>query len=329
MTRYVIVDFMHLVYKTVNLPSLKCVPKGSITKEEVNTTIPTHVIKNIYRYSNKGMFPTAVCLEGGCPTRKNYFQSLTAPADKNGKVTEIKYKDRGYINSIMGAGIDLTVDLLHKSGVSCYRANGYEADDFIYTLVLTLKERGITDPIDIITNDRDILPLVDEQVSVYIKNPREFYEEDRGAPRRAGYFQVTPRSWDTYVFYASEYEGYTLPYNSVLLYKMLHGDKSDNIPSFVKGYGKKKLTQVVDTMKAANVPFESVFRYGLSKKEDYPNFLGLFFKPEEVEGMMKVFKGIDLMRVETNGGVINTPTVPQYGQLQRQLDPYYIDLSRA
>lgn len=325
MTRYIIVDYMHLAFKTKNVQALSTIPKGSPTLQRVDTTIQTYTIKNIWTYSNRGRFPTAVCFEGGCPTRKEYFKSLTAPADKNGKVSNISYKDgRGYLDATMREGIDSTINILNAAGVSLYRTPGYEADDFIYTLVCMLKDKGITDPIDVITNDRDMLPLVDDQVSVYIRSNRQFNEA--GCPSLANYFQVTPRSWDNYIYYASEYKGYTLPYNSVLLYKMLHGDKSDNIPALVKGYGGKKLTGIVETMQTANVAFDKLFRYGLSKKPDYPNFLELFFPPDVVDGMMKIYKGIDLMRVEPANGTINMPVTPQYGRLMEKLDSLNIHI---
>lgn len=312
-TRYVLIDFMHLVYKTYACQplSVTCNVGGELRK--INTTIQTLVLKNIWRYSGKGKYPTAVCLEGGSPTRKAYFQSLQAQK-KDGTTAPIEYKDnRGYLRSEVSEGINSTIELLHKSGVSLYREPGFEADDYVYTLVQAIKNAGITDPIDIVTNDRDLLPLVDDQVSVYIKCTREYYED--GCPKLTGYFQVTPNSWDLYIGYASEYKGYTLPYNSVLLYKMLHGDTSDNIPALVKGYGPKTLTTKVEAMQTAQVHFEEMFRYGRSKWEKYPEFLSYFFTPAEVDGMMKIYKGIDLMRIMPENGTLKLPHCIEHGKL--------------
>lgn len=323
-TRYVLIDFMHLVFKTYACTPLSTVIRVGGEARKVNTTIPTLVLKNIWRYSGKGKYPTAVCLEGGCPTRKNYFQSLTAQK-KDGSTAPIEYKDnRGFLRSEVSDGINTTIELLHKSGVSLYREPGFEADDYVYTLVQAIKKAGITDPIDVVTNDRDLLPLVDNQVSVYIKCNREYSED--GCPSLTGYFQVTPASWDMYIGYASEYKGYKLPYNSVLLYKMLHGDASDNIPALVKGFGPKTLTTKVESMQTAQVHFEEMFRYGRSKWDKYPEFLGYFFTPEEVDGMMKIYKGIDLMEIVPDNGTLKLPHGVEHGKLAQYASEFAITI---
>ena len=324
-TRYVLIDFMHLVFKTYACTPMSTTVRGvDGTLHTVNTTIQTLVLKNIWRYSGKGKYPTAVCLEGGSPTRKAYFQSLQAQK-KDGSSAPIEYKaNRGYLRSEVSEGINDTVDRLHKSGVSLYCEPGFEADDYVYTLVQMLKRAGITDPIDVITNDRDLLPLVNDQVSVYIKCSRQYNEE--GCPSLTGYFQVTPASWDMYIGYASEYKGYKLPYNSVLLYKMLHGDTSDNIPALVKGFGPKTLTNKVETMLTAQVHFEEMFRYGRSKWEKYPEFLGYFFTADEVDGMMKIYKGIDLMEIVPENGTLKLPHCIEYGKLAQTASELQINI---
>ena len=116
-------------------------------------------------------------------------------------------------------------------------------------MVQRIKEEDTKTPIDIITNDSDLLPLVDEQVSVYIRGTRQFSEE--GCPEHRLYFQVTPRTWDEYLSYASAYRGFKIPYNSMLLFKLIRGDKSDNIPVGVEGYGGVKFAKLVEEMEDA------------------------------------------------------------------------------
>lgn len=318
-TRYIIVDFMHRVYTTMVCEPLSVRKEIMGEMRKIDTTIPNYTIKAIYRFSGKGSYPTIVCMEGGCPTRTQYF----SPLNPTGKSKD-GYKDgRGGLSNSMRDGINLTKGILTDGEVAVGMEPGYEADDYIYSVVLALKQQGIKDPIDIITNDRDLLPLVDDQVSVYIKNPREYNEDN--APRLDGYFQVTPRTWDMYVSYASEYKGFDLPYNTVLLYKMIRGDKADNITCGLKGYGGVKFSKIIATMREAGCPFEYIFRYGMDFDKYMKPLLNTLFTEDEVSTMEFIYKGINLMNVETsNGSPIVMPKMVDLGKLQRAL--LYFDI---
>ena len=320
--RYIIVDYMHRVYKTMNCKPLSCAVNFNGEMLRVDTTIPNYTIKSIFNFSGKGSYPTVVCLEGGCPSRVNYFSSI----NPTGKKAD-GYKDgRGRLSGVMRDGMNLAVGCMQDGNVACAREIGYEADDYVYSVVMALKEAGVKDPIDVFTNDRDMLPLVDDQVSVYINNPRQFNEET--SPKITGYFQVTPRSWDTYVYYASEYKGYDIPYNSVLLYKMIKGDKADNINYGIKGYGGVKFSSVIKRMREDGCAFESIFRYGLDFDKHIAPVLKNYFTDDEIASMKFIYNGINLMRVQTaDGSPIVMPKMIDIGTLSKTLLRFNIHLT--
>lgn len=320
-TRYIVIDYMHRVFKTMNCTPLSCITDYMGQAINVDTTIANYTIKAVLRFADKGGYPTVVCLEGGCPKRVEYFSKFSGTGKQGG------YKDgRGRLSSSMRDGMNLAIGCMVDGGVSCAREVGYEADDYIFTIVQMLKANGVTDPIDVITGDRDMLPLVDNQVSVYINSPREWNAD--GCPKLRGYFQVTPKSWDLYISYASEYKGYDLPYNSVLLYKMIKGDKSDNILCGIKGYGGVKFSAMVQKLREANCPFETIFRYGLNFEKVIAPVLQPFFTEDELTIMHYIYEGINLMYVQpANGAPITMPKMIPVGKLQQVLLPFKINLN--
>lgn len=324
--RYVLIDYMPLVYKysVVNKPMTYTREwQGNI--KTFDTTIPACTIKHIVRCGGFGDYKVAVCFDGGSDFRKQHFANCTA---LNSNSTEpLEYKGgRKKLYGSLREGAELSVNLLYYGGVSCYRKSGYEADDWLYTLVCELKEHGITDPIDIITVDRDLLPLVDEQVSVYIDSKRQF--NDIGSPTIKGYFQVTPRSMEQFCALSSAYKDYKLPYNSILLYKIIKGDKSDNIPMAVKGYGGKAFTKLVDRMITDGVQFDKVFRYGKDFKTELAPVLSRYFDTDALARISEVYTGLNLRRVVPENGECFTvmPECINEIRLQTVLDEFAIQM---
>lgn len=239
--RYILIDYMHLCFKYLTAQPLSTAVKINGVMEIVDTTVPNYTIKDIWRVSQKGSHKVGVFFEGGSEYRKNYFRG-------KGTCTPEGYKGgREKQGGSFYEGVNLTFNLLQQGKVSVYKSKGHEADDVIYQMVRQIKETDTTTPIDIITNDGDLLPLVDEQVSVYIRGNREHAED--GCPIRKLYYQVTPRTWDEYVSYSSALKGCEIPYNAVLLYKMLKGDPADNIASAVDKIGKVRFNAIMQEMK--------------------------------------------------------------------------------
>lgn len=314
--RYVIIDYMHLVHRCLNNTPLSTNIILNGLPTTVDTTIPNYTIKNIVRYSGKGAYFTAVCLEGGNNFRKDYFRGL----DKQG-MTAKEYKGtRSGFSTVVSDGVNLAINCLLQGQTSCYRAVGYEADDMIASLVAKIKTVDTKTPIDIITNDSDMLPLVDEQVSVYKRGSRQYAEP--GCPEYRLYYQVTPRSFESFLQTTSEYGKFYLPYNSILLYKLIRGDNSDNVPTAVSGYGAVKMSKLVHQMEADGVDFPSVFRYNVNFDEVIQPVLANYFTQDQIDKMKFIYKGINLRVID-----VDPMRQLSIGHLQRALLPLSINIT--
>lgn len=311
--RYVLVDYMHIAHRTIAMPPLSASVMINNVLEVVDTTIPSMTIKNIYNLSNRGRYAVGVCLEGGgASVRKEKFQQLNWQ--------DVEYKSgRKSGQSAFFQGINLAVSLMHQGGVSLYKQEGLEADDCIANLILKLKAIDKETPIDVITNDADLLPFVDEQVSVYMRGTRQFAEED--CPEHSKYYQVTPRTWEEYLSYSSAYQGYNIPYNSMLLFKMIRGDKSDSFKGAVTGYGKVKYSALMAQMIEDDVLFEEVFRYENDFDRDIKPVLLDYFTEEEVQRMRDIF-----YIIRPFGANLGVPKQIIHGNLQQVLVPLQINL---
>jgi DNA polymerase I len=100
---------------------------------------------------------------------------------------------------------------------------GFEADDVLGTISRQAREKGV--PVHIITGDRDLLQLVDENTIVELP---------------AGRYEREPSLYDV----DKVVEKLGVRPNQVVDYKALVGDKSDNIPG-VAGVGDKTATRLL------------------------------------------------------------------------------------
>lgn len=104
--------------------------------------------------------------------------------------------------------------ILQAAGLACIRQNGYEADDLIAALAQTATEDG--HPCVIVSGDKDLLQLVNEQVSALrpMKGEYRFFNPDAVFE----HLQIRP--------------------DQVIDYLALIGDSADNVPG-VRGIGPK------------------------------------------------------------------------------------------
>lgn len=261
--RVIIVDVTHLFYKYqygtggMNL-STTIIVDG--VPKIVNTNLATLTIKALHRWANGGYNPLVVCFDGaGCAkSRKAYFTKESQ--DKSAE--PVAYKStRDSQNSSFYEDINLTMNLLLKGGVTCLKAEGYEADDLIKAAVDKAKIDYPNLPIDIITSDQDLLPLVDEQVSVFIQSKKLTWAESKDIEKR-NYFQVTPDTYQDYIEGLSEFKGLNIPYNCALLKKLLRGKKADNVPAYPK-FTPTKFNNLVDSLIEDGYDLSELFRYDL------------------------------------------------------------------
>ncbi len=133
------------------------------------------------------------------------------------KGTRVKTEDE------LVAQLERAPEVLKAFGIPVYQVPGYEADDCLGTIVHELKGRDDVETI-IASGDMDTLQLVSPVVSVYTMrkgiNDTVLYDEDR------------------------VHERYGFGPESVIDYKALRGDPSDNIPG-VKGIGEKTATELL------------------------------------------------------------------------------------
>lgn len=259
--RVVIVDVMHLAYRAAfgGMPPLSVVRNYNGQSVQVSTTIPTYIVKRIWEWSKGGSNPTVVCFDSpnGSDARKSYFQMLFGADRKEG----VAYKSgRKKENDLFYTGCNLTMDILYQGGVSCVQGQNYEADDLIKASVDMAKVQFPDLPIHIITGDADLVPLVDEQVSVFLSSKKATYavEEDE---KIRNYVQITPDNYQGYIESLTSFKNLYVPYNTVLLAKLLRGDKSDAIPGYPK-FTPTKYRDLVFSMQCDGVDIANICRYG-------------------------------------------------------------------
>ena len=328
MSRYVLVDYLHLAHRCVAAAPLSAPVMIGSELQTVDTTIPNYTIKNIYKsYGGRGLHYTGVFLEGGNGRRKNYFKNQLMPT---GKGATQEYKGgRPPNNSSFYQGVDLAVHLMANGKVSLYRQEGHEADDCIISMVKKIKSLDTQTPIDVITGDSDLLALVDDQVSVYMRGNRQHAEPN--CPEHRLYFQVTPETWEEYLSYSSAYRDYYIPFNSMLLFKMIRGDKTDNITGALKGYGGKKYSALMYQMVEDGVDFPNIFRYGVDFDTVIRPVLENYFKDEMdgvviTEDRLHLFKDTSKGALETKGA--STITYVDYMKfIYNGINPEYVNLS--
>lgn len=258
--RVVIVDIMHMFFKYAygGASGLSSTIMVDGVPKRVDTTLPAYSIKQLHRWSNFGFNPLVVCFDGVGSTRsrKAYF----AKYSEDSKTGSVVYKDgRDSQDARFFEGVNLTMNLLRNGGVCVLKADGYEADDLIKAAVDKAKIDYPDLPIDVITGDADLLPLVDEQVSVFLSSRKSTWAESSDIEKK-NYVQIRPENIQAYVEGLTEFKGLTMPYNTVLLKKLLRGDKSDAIPAYPK-FTPTKYNNLVSSLVEDGYDLGDLFRY--------------------------------------------------------------------
>ena len=264
--RVLIVDFNHRAHMYLNNgfnPSVTMKINGE--QVVIDTAIQSGFIKDVHRWSKGGYYHTVVCMDSPVPVRKAYFAREfgmsvgTAAEYKGGRE---KQSEKFYDS------IAMTQDMLTRAGIFCVKRHNYEADDLIFACIKKAKQQYPDMPIDIMTNDADLLPLVDDTVSVFLRSKKGTYAESEEY-ERAHYIQVTPRTYQKFVEDLSSYKKFLIPYNTLLLHKILRGDSSDNIKSikdikkeFPPLFYNELMGYMLRDNAAGNIDLGNLFRYG-------------------------------------------------------------------
>ncbi len=120
------------------------------------------------------------------------------------------------------AQIDVIRELVDKIGIPHLEKDGFEADDIIGTITLHAENNGIKSIV--VSGDKDILQLVDDNTIVY-SNKKGISE-----------IEVMDRN--------KVIEEWGVPPESIVDLLALMGDQSDNVPG-VKGIGKKMAVKLI------------------------------------------------------------------------------------
>jgi len=257
-----IVDYAHMAwsYAHGNATPLSCMLEVNGVKQVVDTTIPAYTIKALNRYAKNGVYPLVVCFDSkGCSAcRKVYFSKIWG-IDSEAQCKGYKAR-RELPSGSFFDGINITSSFLVEAGVTVLKAEHYEADDLVKASVDAAKRMYPDLPIDIITGDHDLVPLVDEQVSVYLRSVKTTWAESRDI-EIPHYVQITPKNYQEHLQGLSTYKTSKLqiPYNTVLLAKLLRGDKSDEIPG-KSDWKPKVYNQLIDILQAEE-DIENLFVY--------------------------------------------------------------------
>lgn len=258
--RVLIVDVAHLCYKAAHggMPPLSATVNVGGVMQTISTVIPKLVTNQIYRWSKGGYYPTVVCFDskGANKSRKAYFTMGNGinNGDKNSYKGSRSAENDSFYNSV-----NLTLNLMNKAGVCCLKSDSYEADDLIKASVDLAKKTYPDLPIDIVTGDSDLLPLVDEQVSVFLTSRKATYAVSDDI-KKTHYVQITPDNYEEYLSTLTAYKNLYVPYNTVLLTKLLRGDKADEIAGYPK-FTPTKFKNLVWDMERDGVDIANLFRY--------------------------------------------------------------------
>lgn len=333
MERVLIVDVNHIAHNFAQIPVKLTTTKTFAGQPvTVNTTIVSGVVKNIFKWSAQGTYATAVCFDRPVPARKQFFNLLN---QKLGSSGDYKGNRTGSQSRIV-QDLNIVQQIFTASGVNALSAEGYEADDLVMAAVTAARRDYPGVPIDIVTNDTDLLPLVDEQVSVFIRNQKGEWPGTPSYLRKNKYYMVTPENFSEFVNSRGDFRNLYVPYNSILLAKLLRGDPADNLPGLKKSFPPKKYNAIVSAMESDGIDLGTTFRYGDLSTLD---ILQEYIDPELVKVVRAFYYGMDLngdlSLSDENGRLTRKPALlgkPLTGfdkdRLQSQLDIYSIRLTR-
>lgn len=237
---HIIIDFMFMYYKYKNL--LICGKIGRLSTTlpngtQMDTTLLYYPIREIEmirkEYEKAGADVTiSVC-----------FDSATARKEES---TEYKGKRKKTLADDDYKMIDIIRHVLDAAGHNVYKAAGAEADDLIWCLAQGTKRQF--NQVIVYTPDYDLLVNVDSNVMVRI------YRQGRGYDRG-----VTRENFTEYTAQKKlGVPGKGLEFNSILLYKSICGDTSDNVPG-IKGIGPAKYGKLLDKCRELNLINNSDF----------------------------------------------------------------------
>jgi DNA polymerase-1 len=223
-------------------------------------------------YAIKMLSPTKVVIVfdgvGGSNARRNLFPDYKANRNANRMTNYSIFSSKEEETEAINNQMQRLILYLKCLPVSVISVEGLEADDIIGYLTHKLENFGETKEINIMSADQDFLQLVSEKTSVYSPTKKRIFK---------------PK--DVLAEYGVSATNY-------INYKILLGDKSDNVPG-VSGLGPVKLVKLFPELTGENkVTLESM----ITKSAELINENKLYLSV--VERRHQLFINQQLMNLE-------------------------------
>ena len=179
-------------------------------------------------YAIREVNPTRVIIvydgAGGSQRRRKIHPDYKANRKPGKRITRWDaFKNATEEKESMKIQFSRLIEYLDFLPINVISIDRIEADDTIAYIAHTLLDKEVT----IMSADQDFLQLVNDRITVWSPTKKKFY---------------TPRMVEA---------DYGIPAHNFLMYKVLMGDKSDNIEG-VKGLGPKKLPKIVPDLFTQN-----------------------------------------------------------------------------
>ena len=195
-------------------------------------------------YSIREVNPTRVIVvydgNGGSQRRRKILSNYKENRKPNKRITRWDaFKDFEEENKSKKAQFKRLLQYMDSLPINVIAIDRIEADDTIAYIANNLLEKEVT----IMSADQDFLQLVNERITVWSPIKKKFY---------------TPEL---------VIKDYGVPAHNFLMYKVLMGDKSDNILG-IKGLGPKKLPKIVpDIITDRVLNLDSIIQEALEGEE--------------------------------------------------------------
>ena len=179
-------------------------------------------------YAIREVNPTRVIIvydgQGGSQRRRKIHPNYKSQRKSGKRITRWDaFKNATEEKEAMKIQFSRLIEYLDFLPINVISIDRIEADDTIAYIAHTLMNQDVT----IMSADQDFLQLVNERITVWSPTKKKFY---------------TPRM---------VMDDYGVPAHNFLMYKVLMGDKSDNIEG-VKGLGPKKLPKIIPDLLTHN-----------------------------------------------------------------------------
>ena len=137
--------------------------------------------------------------------------------------------------------LPVCIEMIEKMGLYSFSKEGYEADDVIASAVKKHKNEYI---INIVTHDKDLYQLIDENVRIYSPAKKMLYGRDE--------------CFEKYGVYPEQIRDFLA----------ICGDSADNIPG-VKGIGDKGAKKLLDEFGSLEKIYENIDKLPPNKQKEY------------------------------------------------------------